>query len=43
MISYPSTTTLGASKPIRARYMVSLVLPVMVVTLSIGMCEGVSE
>ena len=27
----------------RARYMVSLVLPVTVVTLGIGMCEGVGE
>ena len=32
---------LGVGEPTMARYMVSLVLSVMIVTLGISMCEGV--
>ena len=35
--------TLGVGELIMARYMVSLVLLVTIVTLDIGMCEEVSE
>ena len=42
-ISYPLALALGVGEPTRARYMVSLVLPVTVVALGIGMCEGVGE
>ena len=34
---------LGVGELIMARYMVSLVLRVTIVTLDIGMCEGVGE
>ena len=41
-IGYPLALALGTGEPVRPRYMcVSLVLPVTVVTLGIGMCEGV--
>ena len=42
-ISYPLALALGVGEPTRARYMVSLVLPVTIVTLGIGKCEGVGE
>ena len=42
-ICYPLAHALGVGEPTRARYMMSLVLPVTVVTLGIDMCEGVGE
>ena len=42
-ISYPLALALGVGQLTRARYIVLLVPPVMIVTLDIGMCEGVDE
>ena len=42
-ISYPLAFALGVSEPTRARYVVSLVLLVTVVTLGNSMCEEVGE
>ena len=43
-ISCPLALALGTGELVRARYMcVSLVLPVTVVTLGIGLCEGVDR
>ena len=42
-ISYLLALALGVGEPTRARCMVSLVLPVTIVTLGIIMCEGVIE
>ena len=43
MISYPLALALGVGELTRARCMVSLVLPVTIVTLGIIMCEEVGE